>query len=407
MPVRTFRGFAGLTLRADALGSPDDPSVLLVHDGCQTRKSWTAAADALVRAGRYVINLDLRGHGESERPSDKRYEFESFVEDLRAVLGQLASRPVIVAAPLGGWAATVALGENSTPLASGLILVDAPPVIDADFARDFKAGLKRVAEENPPVDWDPAVVDAFDTPNVFPRLASAAPHVRVPTLFVRGGRSDQTTPESVQEFIRLFPNAESIEIDDAGHFVAYERSDLFNAVLLDFLERKNPRAAPEYTAGSELRILRDAMGCFTTGITIVTASSADGRPIGLTANSFTSVSLDPPLVLACIARSAGSLPDLQAAAHFGINILHIGQQPLSNLFASRVPDRFSQVDWEPGQHGVPLLTKSLASIECARHAIYDGGDHIILVGRVDRARYDSRRDPLLYFGGKYRRLHLG
>jgi flavin reductase (DIM6/NTAB) family NADH-FMN oxidoreductase RutF len=97
----------------------------------------------------------------------------------------------------------------------------------------------------------------------------------------------------------------------------------------------------------------------------------------------------------------------ESAPHFGINVLHIGQQPISNLFASRVPDRFSQVDWEPGQRGVPILTKSLASIECARHAVHDGGDHIILVGRVERARFESRRDPLLYFSGKYRRLHLG
>ena len=140
---------------------------------------------------------------------------------------------------------------------------------------------------------------------------------------------------------------------------------------------------------------------------MVTALNDDGRPVGLTANSFSSVSLDPPLVLACIARSSSSLPVLEAASHFAINILHIGQQPISNLFASRVEDRFGQVDWEPGQHGAPVLTKSLAAIECERYAVYDGGDHIILVGRVERARFEPRRDPLLYFGGKYRRLHLG
>jgi flavin reductase (DIM6/NTAB) family NADH-FMN oxidoreductase RutF/pimeloyl-ACP methyl ester carboxylesterase len=407
MPVHDFTGFAGITLKADVLGSPDDPSVLLVHSGCQTRKSWSAAANALVKAGRYVINLDLRGHGESEWPPDKRYEFNAFVEDLRSVLAQLASRPVIVAAPLGGWAATVVMGENSAPLASGLVLADAPPVVDNDVARDFRAGLKRAAEEDPNVSWDPVFLDAFDTPNVFLRLASAAKNIKAPTLFVRGNRSDQTTPEMVGEFIKLLPNAEAIEIDDAGHFVAYERSDLFNAVLLDFLERTDPRAAPEYVVGSDPRTLRDAMGCFSTGITVVTALSGNGRPVGLTANSFTSVSLDPPLVLACIARSARSLSVFESTSHFGINILHIGQQPISNLFSSRVEDRFSQIDWEPGQNGVPVLTKSLASIECARHAVYDGGDHIILVGRVERARFESRRDPLLYFSGKYRRLHLG
>ena len=180
MPVREFKGFAGLTLKADALGSPDDPSVLFVHGGCETRKSWSAAAETLVKAGRYVINLDLRGHGESERPADKHYEFNAFVEDLRAVLAQLASRPVIVAAPLGGWAATVALGENSAPLASGLVLVDAPPVVDTDAARDMRAEFRREAERDPNLDWDPAFVDVFDTDNVFPRLVSAAANIKAP-----------------------------------------------------------------------------------------------------------------------------------------------------------------------------------------------------------------------------------
>jgi flavin reductase (DIM6/NTAB) family NADH-FMN oxidoreductase RutF/pimeloyl-ACP methyl ester carboxylesterase len=406
MPETEFRGFAGAILRADIAGSADDPAVLLLHGGGQTRKVWGDVADALVKAGRRVINLDLRGHGESERPADKHYEFDAFVEDVRSVLSQLPSRPVIVAASMGGWIATVVLGESSAPLASGLVLVDAPPLLDPEIAQRLGAMAKRAAE-NADSGWDPDYLAALDHEAVMRRFAAAVPNIKLPALYVRGERSRQTSHEAAEAFVKLMANAELVEVEDTGQLIAPERLDLFNAVLLEFLERKHPRAAPEYVAGSDPRTLRDAMGCFATGVTVVTTVGGDGKPIGLTANSFTSVSLDPPLLLACIARSAGSYAAMEAAAHFGVNVLHIGQQPVSNLFASRVEDRFSDVEWAKGETGVPILLNSLASIECARHAVFDGGDHIILVGRVERARFEARRDPLLYFGGKYRRLHFG
>ncbi|KJS24588.1 MAG: flavin oxidoreductase [Hyphomonadaceae bacterium BRH_c29] len=176
--------------------------------------------------------------------------------------------------------------------------------------------------------------------------------------------------------------------------------------MLDFLERKVPRFAPEYRQGSDARTLRDALGCFATGVTVVTALDAEGQPVGLTANSFTSVSLDPPLLLVCIAKTAGSLAALEAAENFAVNVLHIGQQPTSNLFAKSGEDRFSETPWRRGHNDAPLLTGALANFECKRHALHDGGDHVILVGEVVRARFEPRRDPLLYFRGKYRRLHF-
>ena len=162
----------------------------------------------------------------------------------------------------------------------------------------------------------------------------------------------------------------------------------------------------EFKAGSDPRTLRDAMGCFATGITIVTALDDTGTPVGLTANSFTSVSLDPPLLLVCIANTAGTAPTLRAAVHFGVNVLQIGQQPTSNRFAAKGEDRFANLPWAPGQTGVPLLASSLVSFECQRESLHEAGDHFILVGRVVRAQFEPHRDPLLYFRGKYRRLHF-
>jgi len=162
----------------------------------------------------------------------------------------------------------------------------------------------------------------------------------------------------------------------------------------------------EYRTGSDPRTLRDALGCFATGVTVVTCIDGDGRPIGLTANSFTSLSLDPPLLLVCVAKAAASAAALSVAEHFAVNVLQTGQQPASITFSTRVEDRFGCTEWSEGEHGAPVLLDSLSVFECRRHAIHDGGDHFILVGEVVKATFEPCLDPLLYFRGSYRRLHF-
>ncbi len=162
----------------------------------------------------------------------------------------------------------------------------------------------------------------------------------------------------------------------------------------------------EYRTGSEPRTLRDALGCFATGVTVVTCFDEENRPLGLTANSFTSVSLDPPLLLVCVHKEAASAEALTKAEHFAVNVLQTGQQPASIRFSTRAEDRFGNNDWSPGEYGAPVLEKSLGVFECAAHGMHDGGDHHMLIGRVVKARFDACLDPLLYFRGSYRRLHF-
>ncbi len=148
------------------------------------------------------------------------------------------------------------------------------------------------------------------------------------------------------------------------------------------------------------RALRDVFGRFATGVTVVTTREAGGAPRGFTANSFSSVSLDPPLVLVCIAHTAHSAPAFRAAPHFAINILCQDQKGISNLFASRAADKFEQADWTEGTHGVPLLPGSLATLVCAQHRLVEAGDHVILIGEVLETQ---TRDapPLGYHRGNY------
>lgn len=343
MTARQFQNSAGLILEADDTGHEDDPLVLLLHGAGQDRQLWSDVVHALEQAGRRAINLSLTGDGN--------------VADLRAVLGQLDARPIVVAAGSAGPVAIAALAGADAQLAAGLVLADIAGKVDEPVMET------------------------------------------VPILLVSGALA-QASGDAAQEYMPVLPGAECVEIEEG------DRAETFNALLLDFLERKQPRAAPEYRAGSDARTLRDAMGCFATGVTVVTAMSDDGTPVGLTANSFTSVSLDPPLLLVCIANGAGSAPVLQAASHFAINVLQIGQQPASNRFAGKGEDRFANTPWTPGETGAPVLTGSLSTFECSRHAVHDGGDHFILIGKVVRASFEPRRDPLLYFRGKYRRLHF-
>lgn len=146
--------------------------------------------------------------------------------------------------------------------------------------------------------------------------------------------------------------------------------------------------------------LRRAFGTFVTGVTVITTLEADGTPRGMTANSFTSVSLDPPLLLVCVAKSASSYAAFIAADCFAVNILHEGQVDVSATFASKAPDKFLSVNHDRAHTGAPVLTDSLTWFDCSLHNAVDAGDHVILIGRV-RAFGTSPTAPLGFCRGRY------
>lgn len=148
------------------------------------------------------------------------------------------------------------------------------------------------------------------------------------------------------------------------------------------------------------RALRNAFGAFATGVTVVTTRQPDGTPRGFTANSFTSVSLDPPLLLVCLAKTAHSAETFANAPHFAVNILAEDQKAVSGLFASRAPDKFAQCAWTPGPAQMPLIDGALAQFTCANHQLVDAGDHLILIGRIE-AFTTAEGQPLGYFRGNY------
>jgi flavin reductase (DIM6/NTAB) family NADH-FMN oxidoreductase RutF len=149
--------------------------------------------------------------------------------------------------------------------------------------------------------------------------------------------------------------------------------------------------------------LRRVMGQFATGVTIVTTRDAEGRPYGLTANAFASLSLDPPLVLICIDRKAETFSHFYASRCFVVNVLTDAQQDLSTRFAKSGGFKFEGVAYETNGVGVPVLDGTLAHIECALVETHEAGDHVIHVGRVENIAVRGG-NPLLFFQGRYRQL---
>jgi len=153
------------------------------------------------------------------------------------------------------------------------------------------------------------------------------------------------------------------------------------------------------------RSLRDAFGQFATGVTVVTTRGNSGEPIGLTANSFASVSLDPPLVSWCVDKSSTRYSEFVNAKHFSISVLAATQQEASNLFAMRSWDEsvFDDIKWYEGINKVPQISGVSARFHCETAHLYEGGDHTIIVGAV--LEYECEADePLVFFQGDYRTL---
>ncbi len=154
---------------------------------------------------------------------------------------------------------------------------------------------------------------------------------------------------------------------------------------------------------NDAKALRQCLGKFATGVTVVTCTDAAGNPCGITANSFSSVSLDPSLVLWNIAKVSSSLDAYLNAEHFVINVLSEDQLPLASNFARSDHTLFKDVEFTASEHNAPVLPDTLATFECSTYQIHDCGDHYVVIGEVTAFR-SADGNPLLFFGGNYRSI---
>ena len=278
--VVSLRGSGGVRLEAEVWGDAGDPAVLLAHGGGQTRLAWRDTAARLAGAGFFAVAIDLRGHGGSDRAAD--YSLAAFRDDIVEVARQL-DRPALVGASLGGHSCLLAEGETEGGVGRALVLVDVAPTLEDGGiqrimgfmerhldgfatieeaiqavmayqphrpARPEATGLRRYLREGPDRrlywHWDPAflVQARHHIGQVWARATAAARHVTVPTLLVRGGRSDVLGPAGVAELRRLIPHTETTDIAEAHHMVAGDENDAFTETVLEFLQGLRSEVRP-------------------------------------------------------------------------------------------------------------------------------------------------------------------
>ncbi|MGB8332595.1 MAG: alpha/beta hydrolase [Polyangiales bacterium] len=280
-PVR-FELAHGITIAADAYGNPEDQPVVFLHGGGQTRHAWGGAAERLGSMGFYAISMDHRGHGESSWDPEGNYFVPAFVQDLLGVIEQLADKPVLVGASIGGIAALLAETGSDESVAKGIVLVDVTPRLEKkgvdriiDFMRvgsDGFGSLDEVADlvssylphRQRPKDltgltknlrkddqgryqwhwdpkllqvWDPSSYTAEEGEQIMQERLDASARLTIPTLLVRGRMSDVVTEEHAREFLAAAPHAEYVDLEGAAHMVAGDRNDVFGDVVSDFIRR--------------------------------------------------------------------------------------------------------------------------------------------------------------------------
>jgi 3-hydroxy-9,10-secoandrosta-1,3,5(10)-triene-9,17-dione monooxygenase reductase component len=207
-------------------------------------------------------------------------------------------------------------------------------------------------------------------------------------------RPDPEVPEGMRSDAReTWPSAELIE--------SWLGDSLYDFELRPGEDIAVSRDDPGAMAAA--RRFRDVLGRFASGVTVVTSTS-DGHPVGMTCQSFSSVSLSPPLVLFCPAKTSRAWPLIQRSGKFCVNLLAHDQAELSNLMATKGVDKFASVDWTPSPAtGSPLLGGILGFVDCTIEAVHEAGDHFIVVGRVQELESTDAEHPLLFFEGRYRR----
>jgi flavin reductase (DIM6/NTAB) family NADH-FMN oxidoreductase RutF/pimeloyl-ACP methyl ester carboxylesterase len=226
----------------------------------------------------------------------------------------------------------------------------------------------------------------------------------VPALFLTGADDPNSTAAMSDAMARLAGNGRCEIVSGERHMMSLTAPAEINRRLLAFLDQVDGEgrgmASPAPDVEFDRMAFRKALGVFLTGVTVVASSQEDGQPRGFTANSFTSVSLDPPLVSVCIAKTASSYPIFAAARHFSVNILAETQADVSSLFATRSADKFAKTVWRSGPAGSPILADVAAWFDCRRHDVVEAGDHIILIGEV--VGFDhSPANPLGYCRGAH------
>jgi flavin reductase (DIM6/NTAB) family NADH-FMN oxidoreductase RutF/pimeloyl-ACP methyl ester carboxylesterase len=410
------RSLGGTSFIEKGEGEP----ILLIHGVGLNAEAW-APQIAAFSATHRVIAMDMAGHGGSLPPAADA-TIDDYVAQARRLLDDLGITAANVAGHSMGGLVAMGLAIAHPQRVRRLAVLNAvherssearaavearaaaiapgssfEPTLDRWFDRDEQALRERVGAWLAEVD-PAAYATAYRVFATSDRAFSGAlSGILCPALFAAAEGDPNSTPAMAEAMAAAAPRGRSATVAGARHMMPLTHWQETNALLQGLLA--------ERLSSFDNRELRTAFGSFMTGVTIVTTAGVDGQPRGFTANSFTSVSLEPPLLLICVGKSAASMAVFRQARGFAVNILSEAQKDTSVLFASKRADKFDAAQWRPGPFGNPLIEGSAAWFDCARYQVIDAGDHIILMGHVEAFSY-SDANPLGYARGHYIALGL-
>lgn len=397
-------------------------ALVLIHGVGLNADAWEPQIEAFALTHR-VIAPDMFGHGGSV-PAPEGATLDDFVQQVRRLLDDLSiSSANVVGHSMGG---LVAMGlaiakpqrvkrvavlnsvyERSPEARAAVearaaeIATKAPDNFDGTLSRWFGDAASPWRDR---VEGWLKSTDHAGYATAYTLFASGdtaysgkISGILCPALFATGALDPNSTPAMAETMAKMATRGTVQVIAGARHMMNLSAANETNAMLQGFLAQR--------LSSFEARELRTAFGSFMTGVTIVTTAGIDGTPRGFTANSFTSVSLEPPLLLICIGKSAASMEVFRQARGFAVNILSEQQKDTSVLFASKRADKFEAASWRVGPYGNPLIEGSAAWFDCARYQVLDAGDHIILMGHIEAFSY-SDANPLGYARGGYITLGL-
>jgi flavin reductase (DIM6/NTAB) family NADH-FMN oxidoreductase RutF/pimeloyl-ACP methyl ester carboxylesterase len=423
-PFRVQHGLRdGATGATTGLRSGRGEPVILVHGVGMAAEIWAPQIEALSRH-HDVIAYDMLGHGGSGLPPPDA-GLSDYADQLRAVMDGLGiARAHLVGHSMGALVVLeFALAHPDRVLsvaalnavycrsqeqrsavekrAAGLERGSHLDTIDATIARWFgDPAPERMQAAADTTRRLLGAVDPVGYRRAYRLFATAdeahrgrLQRLQAPSLFLTGTGDPNSTPEMSRAMAAEAANGRCEILPGERHMMTLTAPGEVNSRLFAFLASA---AAPAIDAKS----FRRALGAFATGVTVVATTQGDGTPRGFTANSFTSVSLDPPLVLVCIAKSASSYEVFSQAPAFSINVLAEDQRETSGLFASKAADKFERAAWHRSAHDNPIIAGAAAWFDCRMHSLVDAGDHAILIGRVLDFG-DTPANPLGYCRGAY------
>ena len=395
--------------------------LLLIHGVGLNAEAWGPQIEALSDTHR-VIALDMPGHGGSALTGGELAAYVAQAVTLLDALGIPSAN--VVGHSMGGLVAIgLALAHPGRVLRLGVLnsvyerSAEARNAVEARAAEIAQSGSCGDIEQ-PIRRW----LGAGDTPlhqqlrgwlSAVNPVAYAQAYklfatgdrlfsgrlgaLAMPALFATGSEDPNSTSEMAEAMAAAAPRGKAEVLAGQRHMMNLVDAPGTNRLIRDLLSQ--PLAA------FEAKSLRNAFGSFMTGVTVVTTMEPNGAPRGFTANSFTSVSLDPPLLLICIAKTASSCAVFSRTPGFVVNILAEDQKDVSGIFASKRPDKFAEVSWTTSANGQPVIDGSLSWFDCARREVIEAGDHIILLGAI--RDFDTRdANPLGYARGGYVTLGL-